>query len=153
MPLHLGDVVGNVVDQGHSQPLSGKVEDEEIGILLGCLSPEEAAAVLVDLANLRGGPDNITVVIAKIVGDGLLEAEAPSAANAARRRPVSTAVMAAGVFAVICTLLAGLFFFAEMTVPAIVAIVGALIAAAVGLFQWLRTAEPKTADRYSGYFV
>ncbi len=141
-PLEVGDTFLLCSDG-----LSGKVEDEEIGILLGCLSPEEAAVTLVDLANLRGGPDNITVVIAKIVGDGLLEAEAPSAAKAARRRPVSTPVMAAGVFAVICALLAGLLFFAEMTVPAIVAIVGALSAAAVSLFQWLRTAEPKVANR------
>ena len=140
-PLEVGDTFLLCSDG-----LTGKVEDEEIGILLRCLSPEEAAAVLVDLANLRGGPDNITVVIAKITGDGLLEAKAPSAAKAARR-PVSTPVMAAGVFSVICALLAGLLFFAEMAVPAIVAVVGALSAAAVALVQWLRSAEPTTAKR------
>ncbi|QDS96329.1 Putative protein phosphatase 2C-type [Roseimaritima multifibrata] len=45
-----------------SDGLTGPVEDEEIGILLGCLPPEKVNRVLVDLANLRGGPDNITVI-------------------------------------------------------------------------------------------
>ncbi len=40
-----------------SDGLSGQVSDEEIGALLHCLPPAEAAQVLVDLANLRGGPD------------------------------------------------------------------------------------------------
>jgi protein phosphatase len=35
---------------------------------LQCLPPAEAAHILVDLANLRGGPDNITVVIVHVKG-------------------------------------------------------------------------------------
>ena len=34
-----------------------------MGAIFQCLPPAEAARVLVDLANLRGGPDNITVVV------------------------------------------------------------------------------------------
>ena len=34
----------------------------------GCLAAEDAVRALVDLANLRGGPDNITVIIARVVG-------------------------------------------------------------------------------------
>lgn len=49
-----------------SDGLTGKVEDEEIGSILANLPADEAAQVLVDLANLRGGPDNITVVVVKI---------------------------------------------------------------------------------------
>ena len=52
-----------------SDGLSGQVTDAEIGALLHCLSPAEAVQTLVDLANLRGGPDNISVVVAKVVGD------------------------------------------------------------------------------------
>jgi PPM family protein phosphatase len=51
-----------------SDGLSGQVTDQEIGLILGVLTPKEATRALVDLANLRGGPDNITVVIAKVVG-------------------------------------------------------------------------------------
>ncbi|HEX3599390.1 MAG TPA: PP2C family serine/threonine-protein phosphatase [Lacipirellulaceae bacterium] len=51
-----------------SDGLSGPVNDEELGIILRCLDPKEAAETLVDLANLRGGPDNISVVIAEVDG-------------------------------------------------------------------------------------
>jgi len=49
-----------------SDGLSGQVEDDELGTLLSCLSPQEAVQTFVDLANLRGGPDNITVIVAKV---------------------------------------------------------------------------------------
>jgi serine/threonine protein phosphatase PrpC len=49
-----------------SDGLSGPVKDEEIGKILGCLPPAEAVRALVDLANSRGGPDNITVVVVRI---------------------------------------------------------------------------------------
>jgi serine/threonine protein phosphatase PrpC len=49
-----------------SDGLSGPVQDEELGVIMGCLPPVEAVRVLVDLANLRGGPDNITVIIARV---------------------------------------------------------------------------------------
>ncbi|MBN2577436.1 MAG: serine/threonine-protein phosphatase [Pirellulales bacterium] len=51
-----------------SDGLSGQVSDEEIGAVLTCLPPEEAVQTLVNLANLRGGPDNITIVVAKVLG-------------------------------------------------------------------------------------
>jgi protein phosphatase len=47
-----------------SDGLSGPVQDEEIGMILACLPPADAVRTLVDLANLRGGPDNITVIVA-----------------------------------------------------------------------------------------
>lgn len=51
-----------------SDGLSGQISDAEIGALLHALKPEEAVQTLVDLANLRGGPDNISVVVARVVG-------------------------------------------------------------------------------------
>lgn len=51
-----------------SDGLTGQVADTEIGVLLALLPPQEAARVLVDLANLRGGPDNVTVVVARVAG-------------------------------------------------------------------------------------
>ena len=52
-----------------SDGLTGQLEDEEIGVLLSCLPPHQAVRVLVDLANLRGGPDNITVIAIEITED------------------------------------------------------------------------------------
>src|SRR5579872_731343 len=49
-----------------SDGLTGLVKDEEIGIACRELPPSEACRLLVDLANLRGGPDNITVVIVRV---------------------------------------------------------------------------------------
>jgi protein phosphatase len=61
-----------------SDGLSGQVNDEEMGIILQCLPPAEAARTLVDLANLRGGPDNITVVIVRIKGPLTTGSEGPA---------------------------------------------------------------------------
>lgn len=50
-----------------SDGLSGPVGDTDLGVVLATLPPGEAVRALVDLANLRGGPDNITVLIARVV--------------------------------------------------------------------------------------
>jgi protein phosphatase len=49
-----------------SDGLSGQVADSEIGAVASELPPAEACRFLVDLANLRGGPDNITVLIVRL---------------------------------------------------------------------------------------
>lgn len=46
-----------------SDGLSGPVDDAELLALAGAGAPDEAAAMLVDLANERGGEDNITVLL------------------------------------------------------------------------------------------
>lgn len=50
-----------------SDGLSGQVSDEELGQVLTCLPPREAGPSLIDLANLRGGPDNITLIIVEVL--------------------------------------------------------------------------------------
>lgn len=62
-PLQVGDTFLLCSDG-----LSGQIKDKEIGQILGCLPPKKAARLLVDLANLRGGPDNITVIVARVTG-------------------------------------------------------------------------------------
>jgi protein phosphatase len=52
-----------------SDGLSGPISDEELGAILQCLEPTEAAETLVDLANLRGGPDNISVIVVHVDGE------------------------------------------------------------------------------------
>ena len=64
-----------------SDGLSGQVSDAEIGVLLQVQPPAEAVQSLVDLANLRGGPDNISVIVARIVGDGNPSTPGPAVAE------------------------------------------------------------------------
>ena len=55
-----------------SDGLSGQVKREEIADLAGRISdPQELCASLITLANERGGPDNITAVVAQFSGAGL----------------------------------------------------------------------------------
>jgi serine/threonine protein phosphatase PrpC len=49
-----------------SDGLTGPISDQQIGTILGCMPPAEAARTLIDLANLRGGPDNISVVVVQV---------------------------------------------------------------------------------------
>ncbi len=49
-----------------SDGLSGPVEDNELGAFAANFHPEDACRYLVNLANLRGGLDNITVIIVRL---------------------------------------------------------------------------------------
>lgn len=46
--------------------LSNEVGDDEIARIVSATDPQEAAQELVDMANRRGGPDNITTIVVKI---------------------------------------------------------------------------------------
>src|SRR5205807_6130012 len=62
-----------------SDGLSGQVKKEEIArIVSGTQDLTAASEQLVAIANERGGPDNITVIVARVDGDGLRVAEAGS---------------------------------------------------------------------------
>jgi protein phosphatase len=52
-----------------SDGLSNQLSDQELGAIVSALPLEEAGQFLVDLANLRGGPDNITVVLVRLPGE------------------------------------------------------------------------------------
>jgi len=52
-----------------SDGLHGQVSDQEMADIISSNEPNEACRILVDLANQRGGPDNITVQIIEIVSD------------------------------------------------------------------------------------
>jgi len=49
-----------------SDGLSNQVTDPEIGAIARELSPSQACRLMVQIANLRGGPDNSTVVLARV---------------------------------------------------------------------------------------
>ena len=52
-----------------SDGLSNQVNPEEVGTVVSALSPTEASKFLVELANLRGGPDNITAIVIRVGGE------------------------------------------------------------------------------------
>ncbi|EAQ78260.1 PP2C family protein-serine/threonine phosphatase [Blastopirellula marina] len=67
-PLQVGDTFF-VCSDGATGPL----RNDEIAIILKTLDPSHAVQLMVDLANLRGGPDNITVIVAKITGEAITQ--------------------------------------------------------------------------------
>jgi protein phosphatase len=52
-----------------SDGLSNLITDQELGAILTIFPLAEACPFLIDIANLRGGPDNITVVAARVAGE------------------------------------------------------------------------------------
>jgi PPM family protein phosphatase len=54
-----------------SDGLTNHVKPDEIGAAVAVMTPDEACAFLVDLANLRGGSDNVTCLVVQVPrGDG-----------------------------------------------------------------------------------
>jgi len=49
-----------------SDGLSGPVADDKIGKVVSLFPPDEAARLLVHLANYHGGPDNISVIVVRV---------------------------------------------------------------------------------------
>jgi hypothetical protein len=70
---------------------------------LHCLSPDEAAETLVDLANFRGGPDNISVVIAQVNGavPAAPAVDSMGDSQPSQRWPTAPLWIAAGAFSAI----------------------------------------------------
>ena len=62
LPLQIGDRIVLSSDGMH-----GLVTDDEIREVVTTLPPDQAADRLIDLANSRGGTDNITVVVAEVM--------------------------------------------------------------------------------------
>jgi serine/threonine protein phosphatase PrpC len=68
-----------------SDGLTGVVPPLEIGAIVGVLSLDESARLLVHLANLRGGPDNITVLIVRVPGGSTSSSKGKQKPNFLRR--------------------------------------------------------------------
>ncbi|HEX5445967.1 MAG TPA: PP2C family serine/threonine-protein phosphatase [Pirellulales bacterium] len=113
-----------------SDGLSGQVSDDEIGTLLGAFAPREAAQVLVDLANLRGGPDNISVIVTRVVAAPPLAAAGWPTPGRAASRPVHPFVwVALGVTSLATVVLA----MAGQLIGAVATGVGAIAAGLTAL--------------------
>lgn len=64
-----------------SDGLSNQIPGDEIGAIVSAFPPDEASKLLVDLANVRGGPDNITCVIVQIPGGLEINTATPQATS------------------------------------------------------------------------
>ena len=113
-----------------SDGLSGPVTDDELGTVLACLPPSEAVRVLVDLACVRGGPDNITVIVARVLGPQVVKTSnsiQPSQTSDSNIRPVHPFVWTLLGVAALATM--GLLAMGEF----VAAGVGFAVAAATGM--------------------
>ena len=118
-----------------SDGLTGPLSDEEIATIVGVLEPNAAAQLLVDLANMHGGPDNITVIICKITGRGMTtdsqsEKQITTRGDQRTQRDIHPIV-----WGTVCLLtLAGATLLAtDLILPAIIAFVVAAICGSVAL--------------------
>lgn len=114
-----------------SDGLTGQVEDVEIATLLDCLPEELAVEVLVDLANLRGGPDNTTIVVATVTEGPLLDNKIPLPKPAPDETLVHWGTIGAISATVLCAVASVIFFFMGSNGPMVIALVGALIAGVI----------------------
>lgn len=134
-----------------SDGLSGQVTDPEIGAITGALPAAEACRFLVDLANLRGGPDNTTVVIVRIksvpdgeTGQEAIKALPPSGPLWSR---IPWPLSALGLGALLAGVAVGMIG-AEMYTLAILAFIlaaGAIVAGMVGLVLTYRKQKEEEA--------
>lgn len=114
-----------------SDGLSGQVDDVEIATLLDCLPEDLAVEVLVDLANLRGGPDNTTIVVATVVEGPLLENKTPLPKSSPEEPLVYWGTIGAIVATVLSAIASVAFFFTGNNGPMVIALVGAVIAGVI----------------------
>lgn len=132
-----------------SDGLTGHVKDPEIGMIVRELPIEESSRLLVNLANLRGGSDNTTVVVAEASREAAPkdeEAETPVATrrnNSPGMSPFWT--LAFWVTIVVLGLGAVLLTMEQFVVGGIVSGVG-LVSFFVLIWQWLARREARTAN-------
>lgn len=84
-----------------SDGLTGLVKDAEIGAIVKHLPPTDACRLLVNLANQRGGTDNITVIIAQVGPrpDGVPPLPDEVAIDVPESEPLSGSLWLAGLWA------------------------------------------------------
>lgn len=132
-PVQLGDVFLLCSDG-----LTGVLQDAEIAAILANIPPAEAVQVLVDLANLRGGPDNITVVVVKINHQQLVTTagnQVPRVATQRRKDPAVAPVVWALLAA--CLFFTLLFYFFANPGTALLPASVAVITLVYMLYRWL----------------
>ena len=120
-----------------SDGLTNHLKDEEIGLIAHELPPADACRLLVNLANLRGGSDNTTVIVVE-VGD---------APDGQRPEPVPPATVHGrnlwpwllSAWGVAATFVVGLLLIVQDNTPAGLSVMIVALAASAGLLaSWWR---------------
>ena len=142
-PLRLGDTF-LVCSDG----LTGFVDDEELGQLLVCLPPDDAVRTMTALANLRGGADNITAIVARVAGPPMVDGSETGFPPRPRRGRwgSSRAATALAVAAAVLLLVSAASLVVWQPAVAVGTLIGSLLAAA-GAFMARRPAAPPPTDQ------
>jgi protein phosphatase len=137
-----------------SDGLTGHMQDEEIGYIVGTMAPKYAAKLLVHLTNLRGGSDNTTVVIVHI-GDAPADQSASRLPAMKAVPSESSPALLGGLWAVLAGLTGGasLWIVGQKTAGQALMVIGLM-----GLVGWLafawkhrkKTGPIKVADAGKG---
>jgi PPM family protein phosphatase len=134
-----------------SDGLSGQITDEEIAAILKLLPPSEAAQLFVDISNLRGGPDNITAIVAEISSPEIVSGS-PSSSVAVRpsspRKPFSLAL---AIVSIVCFLAALLLVLVDQYRLAMVTSGLGVIALLTGIGQVLMGSQTSDNSRRQRY--
>ncbi len=135
-----------------SDGLTGRVNDEELAAILAHLEPQEAARMLVDMANLRGGQDNITLTVLRVTGREISTRIAGAEPlTVGGEYPVERTVhpliwVVMGVLVLVSLVMALL----AQWMLALPAAIGAVIALAVGILQKFGPPRGKSPVTLSG---
>lgn len=123
-----------------SDGLTGPLKPELIGMVIGSLPPTDAVQTLADLANLLGGPDNITSIIAEVIDTKSLgesppedlsqSSVSPPISRSGRVHPLSWALL------IVCAILLGCFALLGQVIPAMISGLGVVVAAIIARMQY-----------------
>lgn len=117
-----------------SDGLSGQLTDEEMGVLLQVLDIDTAVEAMVHLGNLRGGPDNITVIVGEVKSDLLMRGANVNDKNPSAVEPQFP--VAFGIATAICLLCSLVFLLlAQIPIACLAGGAGA-VAFATGWFKY-----------------
>ena len=126
-----------------SDGLTGHLNDAEIGCVAAALRPTEASRLLVNLANLRGGSDNITAIVVRVgdLPEGVGPLSDPS--DSENESSLLDWGWLTAAWAIAGTLVLGILFylFGIGLIGAIISSVS-VVAAGVAILWWLRHHRP-----------
>ncbi len=120
-----------------SDGLTGPVPDTDLAPILAHLAPENAAQLLLDLANLRGGPDNITAIVVRVAGPEAITQHAASSERLIYGGRVSSRTVHPMLYVVlgVCFVVALGMYFSIGWLPSLIASLGGLLSLAAIFWQ------------------
>ena len=130
-----------------SDGLTNEVGHDEIGAVVAVFPPEEACKYLVELANIRGGRDNVTCLIVQIPANSVglgpkatsLVRKVTRAANRANRvLPWPFLVLAVGAVTAAASVVLQVKDFRVLALPAFAVATATIFAGLVGLYLHIR---------------